>query len=468
MRASCLRFLFLLVLSSVFLGGVGVLADEATREEYEERLERYDPDTDPGDHKKLASWCKRNYPAKYAYHLRAYNEHVFSGLENGLPVKPDASDYWDLHEKAEKLELHGEAKKYLGLWGEEMFAGYETRMKPGDVTMMKQLFTWCVAKEVAFIESAQRLGEAILEQDPEYAEARRALGHVRWEGDWISRKELIEETIDIRSVDDRIKAHRALAEARREAEREYPTRPFDGMDDLGGIHAFRPAECPDSLFYVCAPGYSSRKPSALVVSLHGGGSGGFEKADEYARIAISEWTRKDDYVAVAPVATNHNVNSWGTRSNVLAVFDALEEICERFNIDRRRIYVTGQSMGGGGTTLWYLCFPEFAAASCARAGWFHHKKRQDKLMSKPILIVQGMKDREDRLESKVQFVGTAEALGGSVKVVDFPDVDHFIPTATVFEQMIPFFEEKVNDIEPDFDVMRAAAAAWITWDGPRQ
>jgi hypothetical protein len=34
--------------------------------------------------------------------------------------------------------------------------------------------------------------------------------------------------------------------------------------------------------------------------------------------------------------------------------------------------------------------------------------------------------------------------------------------------MIPFFEERANDIEPDFDVMRAAANAWITWDGPRQ
>jgi hypothetical protein len=123
-------------------------------------------------------------------------------------------------------------------------------------------------------------------------------------------------------------------------------------------------------------------------------------------------------------------------------------------------------MGGGGTTLWYLSFPEFAAASCGRAGWFHHKKRQDTLIARPILIIQGLKDREDRLESKVQFVETAEALGGSVKVVDLPDVDHFVPTATVFEHMIPFFEERVNDIEPDFDVMRAAAMAWITWDGP--
>jgi dienelactone hydrolase len=442
-------------------------ADEDPQAEYEKRLARNDPEADPEAHRQLASWCKRNYPAKFAFHQRAYNQHVFAGLEAKLPASPTAESYRDLHESAMKLELPEEQQKYLGMWGGLKFAEFEKRMKPGDLKMMKQLFTWCTDQQVLFIEPAQKLGESILEAEPGYLPARQALGHVEWEGEWISREKLINETINIRSVPDRIKAHDVLAGVRNKTERSYPSRPFDGMDELEGYHAFRPRKSPDALFYVSAPGYSPRKPAALVLSLHGGGAGGFAKADEGAKLAIAEWTKQDGYVTLAPVATNHNVNSWGTLSNVMEILDAMEELCERFNIDRKRIYLTGQSMGGGGTTLWYLCFPEFTAASCGRAGWFHHQKRQDDLMQKPILIIQGAKDEEFRLESRVQFITTAEACNGKVEVIVHEEIDHALYNDVVFKDLMPFFEKHVNDIEPDFDVIRAAARSWITWNGPK-
>jgi poly(3-hydroxybutyrate) depolymerase len=436
-------------------------AADDVKTEYEERLAKLDLEASPEGHKNLASWCKRNYPSKFAYHQREYNKYVFAGLEAKLPEKPSADSYLKLRVEAAKLELPDQDRKYLGLWGELKFAEYQQRLKPGDLVMMKQLFKWCEDQKVVFIGPATQLGESILELEPGYLPARLALGHVEWEGDWTDREKLINKTIDIRSVPDRIKVHRVLAENRNKIVRDYTARPFEGMEELGAVHAFHPRKSPDSLFYVSAPGYSPRKGSALVLSLHGGGSGGFEKADEYAKIAISEWTRLEGYVTVAPVATNHNVNSWGTLSNVLEILDALEEICERFNIDRKRIYVTGQSMGGGGTTLWYLCFPELTAASCGRAGWFHHVKRQEDLLGKPILIIQGAKDEPDRLDSRLKFIKTAEGCGGKVEVVVHEDIDHFISQSVVFQSLTPFFEKYQNDVEPDFDVIRAAAKSWL-------
>ena len=446
---------------------VPACADEDPKAEYEERLAKLDLAAGPEGHKNLASWCRRNYPSKYGYHQREYNKHVFAGLEAKLPAKPAAASYQELREAAAKLELPDQEKKYLGLWAELKFAEHQKRLKPDDLAMMKQLFKWCEDQKVTFIGPATQLGESILELEPAYLPVRHALGHVEWEGGWMAREKLINETINIRSVQDRIKAHRALAEGRNKIERDYPARPFDGMDELGSMYAFRPRKSPDALFYVSAPGYSPRKANALVLSLHGGGSGGFEKADEYAKIALGEWTKQEGYVAVSPVATNHNVNSWGTTSNVLEILDALEEVCERFHIDRKRIYVTGQSMGGGGTTLWYLCFPEFAAASCGRAGWFHHVKRQEDLLGKPMLIIQGAKDEPDRLDSRLKFIKTAEACGGKLEVLVHNNIDHFIPQTVVFEAMLPYFEKHQNDIEPDFDVIRAAAKSWITWNGPK-
>ncbi len=329
----------LILLSGLMLAmhPVPACADEDPKAEYEERLAKLDSTGTPEGHKNLASWCRRNYPSKYGYHQREYNKHVFAGLEAKLPAKPAAASYQELREAAAKLELPDQEKKYLGLWAELKFAEHQKRLKPGDLAMMKQLFKWCEDQKVTFIGPATRIGESILELEPAYLPVRHALGHVEWEGGWMAREKLINETIDIRSVQDRIKAHRALAEGRNKIERDYPARPFEGMDELGSMYAFRPRKSPDALFYVSAPGYSPRKASALVLSLHGGGSGGFEKADEYAKIALGEWTKQEGYVAVSPVATNHNVNSWGTTSNVLEILDALEEICERFHIDRKRI-----------------------------------------------------------------------------------------------------------------------------------
>lgn len=460
------QWLFALAIA-LFCSPQHIQAQDDPKAEYEKRLARYDLDTDPEGHKQLASWCRRNYPAKFGFHERAYNQSVFSKLEAKLPATPTVVNNRELCDSAIKMGLPEQERKYLGLWGEMKFAEFEKRMQPGDLKMMKQLFTWCVDQKVVFIDSAQKLGESILEKEPAYLPARNALGHVEWKGDWISKEKLLKETIDIRSVPDRIEAHQAMAEARNKVERSYPSQPFTGMDEVGSFHAFRPKKSPNALFYVSAAGYSSRKPSALVLSLHGGGSGGFEKADEYAKIAIGEWANMEGYVALAPVATNHNVNSWGTLSNALEILDAMEEMCERFHIDRKRIFVTGQSMGGGGTTLWYLCFPEFTAASCGRAGWFHHQKRQDDLMGKPILIIQGAKDEPDRLDSRGKFISTAEACGGKVEVIVHEEIDHFIPQSTVFKDMMPFFKKHVNDIEPDFDVMRAAVKSWITWNGPK-
>ena len=447
----------------LLLGGAlqDALSAEATADEYKERLARYDLDAKPADHKKLASWCKRNYPAKYGYHQRAYNLHLFADIEAELGADPSIRELKEVHEKAAKMELPGKAREYLGKWGEKQFAEHAKRLKPGDVKMMKQLLTWSEGQKIGFIEPAQELARKILEEEPTYMSARKVLGHIQWKGEWKSLDDAIKEA-GIWSVSERIELHKAAAAARAAEERTYPSNPFSGMESDGNIHLFSPVKRPDAKFYVFANDYSRRKPCRLILSLHGGGSGGFEKAQHYARIGIGGWTnQKGSHVVLAPIATKHVTNSWGTLSNVLEILYAMEELSERFNIDRKRIYITGQSMGGGGTTLWYMCFPEFAAASCGRAGWFHHDKKQKDLLGKPIMIIQGEKDEKFRVDSKDSFLKTAAACNGKVTNISYPDVDHFIPNSMTFPKFLPFFEQHVNEIEPDFKVIRAAARKWM-------
>ena len=82
-------------------------------------------------------------------------------------------------------------------------------------------------------------------------------------------------------------------------------------------------------------------------------------------------------------------------------------------------------MGGGETCFWYLCFPELAAASVGRTGWFHHdnNKHQD-CLSKPILLIQGEKDEAFRIESKDKFMALAKKVNANVSVITHPNIGH--------------------------------------------
>lgn len=445
-----------------------LVAQEAAQKElaaeYEKRLEKANPDADPKQHKNLASWCKRNFPEKQAFHENAYNEFVFSGLESRLPANPTAAQLKQLQAEAVKLELPGKSREYLMKWGEMQFAVFSAKLKPGDVKMMQTLLKWSIDNGVASIEPAKELAGKILELDDSDTAARKVLGQLEIDGEWKTPEEAF-SGINLKDPAERLKLHEKLASTTPDEKRQYPANPFKGMENAGPYYlAGTAASGGEAKYFICANGYSKSKPAPLVISLHGGGSGGFEKAKAYASTAATEWTKrslKGGNVTIAPIARKHVTNSWGTLSNFEDLIDAIEETMERFNIDRKRIYVTGQSMGGGGTSLYYLCFPEMAAASCARAGYYFRDGSVKNVLGKPIMVIQGEKDEEFRTKSRDELIKQIQDIGGDLTHESLPDVDHFIMPDVVYPKLIPFFEEHVNDIEPDFRLIRATGRAYF-------
>jgi predicted peptidase len=245
----------------------------------------------------------------------------------------------------------------------------------------------------------------------------------------------------------------------------YPANPFRGFEEVGNHYlAATEASNGEAEYFIAAPDYRRTKPNSLVIALHGGGSGGYEKAREYAGIAIRGWLNRElhrGFVVIAPIARNHVASSWGNRTNMHDLLDAIEDTLERFNINRRRLYLTGQSMGGGGTTLLYMRLPELAAAYCARAGFYHQDRRARDVLEKPIMIIHGEKDIKSRTESRDKVAARIEALGGDLTRVSLPEVDHFIGNHDVFPRMLPFSESHENEIEPDIDLLRTAVDAWF-------
>ncbi len=431
--------------------------------EYKERLAKANPDTDPKQHKSLASWCRRNFPEKQAFHESAYNEFVFEGLESKLPAKPTAAQLKQLQEEALKLQLPAKSREYLGKWGEMQFTVFSAKLKPGDVKMMQTLLKWSIDNGVAFLEPAKELAAKIIELDGSDVTARKVLGQLEIDGKWKTADEAF-AGINLKNPKERLKLHEKLA-ASAPAEKQYPANPVKGMEQVGAHYLTGTAASGgEAKYFLCVNGYLKSKPCPLVISLHGGGSGGFEKAKEYASIAATEWASKSlkgGCIVIAPIARNHVTNSWGTLSNFEDLIDAMEETAGRFNIDRKRIYVTGQSMGGGGTSLYYLCIPEMAAAFCARAGFYFRDGSVKDVLGKPLMVIHGEKDEAFRTTSRDELVKQVKDIGGDLNHVSLPDVDHFIMSDNVFPNLIPYFDDHVNGIEPDFRLIRATGRAYF-------
>ncbi|MBN8456299.1 MAG: dienelactone hydrolase family protein [Verrucomicrobia bacterium] len=432
--------------------------------EYKERVEKANLEAFPEKHQAMASWCKRNYPEKYELHMRAYHEYQFSQLENALPVSPSPDQLKALIPKAEKLELPDKAKELRTKWGEAQFAIHEKKLKPGDVKLMQMLLKWAMDNQVEYIDPVRKLAEDILKDDGSYLPAHKALGHVEVDGKWTSIEEMI-GGINIRDPKARLELHRKLTAGTAGKPRDLLPNPDRGMIKEGDLLlASTEASGGQAKYFIGLNGYSKGRGAALVISLHGGGEGGFEAAKSGARIGANEFVHckfKGGCVILAPIARSHVTNSWGTLSNFEDLLDAMEDTRARFNIDMKRIYITGQSMGGGGTSLYYLCFPELAAASCARAGFYFRDGSVKDVLEKPIMVIQGEKDEAFRISSRDELLKQVKDAGGKLTHISLPDTDHFIPATEVLKNALPYFEEFTNDIEPDLRVIRAAGRSYF-------
>jgi dipeptidyl aminopeptidase/acylaminoacyl peptidase len=83
------------------------------------------------------------------------------------------------------------------------------------------------------------------------------------------------------------------------------------------------------------------------------------------------------------------------------------------------------------------------------------------VLGKPIMVIHGEKDEAFRTKSRDELVKQIEDIGGDLTHVSLPDVDHAIYDHIAYPKLIPYFDEHVNDIEPDFRLIRAAARAYF-------
>jgi len=226
-----------------------------------------------------------------------------------------------------------------------------------------------------------------------------------------------------------------------------PALTVDTGKVLRQTYDFKAANKPDHEYALYVPTtYNPKTKAPLLVLLHGltsnpqqvmGYQGITEQAEKYGMIVVAPFGYNEGgwYGSLGPGkdfgSEGLNRYSEGAPDNMgeLSEQDVLNVLAiarDQFNIDSKRIYLAGHSMGGGGTFYLGAKYAKnwAALAPMAPAVFQRDPAQLEKIRSMPIIVVQGDNDRLVPVEGTRRWVAQMEDFGMTYKYIEIANGDH--------------------------------------------
>lgn len=181
--------------------------------------------------------------------------------------------------------------------------------------------------------------------------------------------------------------------------------------------------------------YDEHKAYPLVVMLHGAGSN--------HRLALRRVFGKSNKNGETDVEASRYFPQWEDRQYIVAstyargtmgyqgipekdVLDMIADVKRRFSIDENRMYLTGLSMGGGGTLWLGLSYPDMwaALAPVCPAPPAGTEELAGNALNIPVQMHQGGADPVVRPEGTREWIDWLQNEGVDVEYHEYPGVQH--------------------------------------------
>jgi len=178
-------------------------------------------------------------------------------------------------------------------------------------------------------------------------------------------------------------------------------------------------------------GKDSRQKWPLILFLHGMGERGnnldYLKTGGLPKKLESE--QNFPFVAVSPQIESQD-GYWSADETTAVLFTLQEEIQATYSIDPERIYLTGVSLGAGGTWEIGLRYPDRFAALIPVMGYYGYPFGTPDnicdLKNVPIWAFHGAKDETVPLDAEEGLVNALKVCGGHAQITIFPNAGHDI------------------------------------------
>jgi len=195
-------------------------------------------------------------------------------------------------------------------------------------------------------------------------------------------------------------------------------------DEMGFKHKSinKKIEITVSLKYLLSlpSGYDESKKYPLVIFLHGSGERGnnLNKVKKHGIPYEIVQGKTFPFIMVAPQCPGDD-EEW----NIYALNTLYQEIISQYNIDLKRVYLTGLSMGGYGTWKFAKTFPQYFAAIAPVCGG-GNPDSICVLKDVPVWAFHGAKDNTVPIAEADTLVKSLKGCGGNVKFTIYPDLGH--------------------------------------------
>jgi predicted peptidase len=217
----------------------------------------------------------------------------------------------------------------------------------------------------------------------------------------------------------------------------------DDAHDRFEARTFTDADGVKLLYRLLKPkDYDSAKQYPLVVFLHGAGERGDDNDKQLVHgmndFASDKIMEKYPCFVIAPQCPTGS--SWASfRRNpeqgaepakpLGQTLDLVESLTKEFSIDKKRLYISGLSMGGFGTWDALVRNPDMFAAAAPICGGGDPAKAE-KIAKLPIWVFHGDADPAVNVERSREMVEALKEAGGSPKYTEYEGVGHDSWTAT--------------------------------------
>jgi predicted peptidase len=174
------------------------------------------------------------------------------------------------------------------------------------------------------------------------------------------------------------------------------------------------------------PAYNRTTPAPLVLALHFGVQGGpsLFAGRDVVRLLIAPGLADLGAIIVAPDALNGG--PWNTPENDEAVLWLLDAVMRSYNIDRKKVIVTGFSMGGAG--VWHFAgkYPDRFAAAVPVAG---RPPATAGMWRVPVFAVHSRSDRVMPIGVTETRIGELKRAGVRAELVALDGPTHYQTSA---------------------------------------
>jgi predicted peptidase len=165
--------------------------------------------------------------------------------------------------------------------------------------------------------------------------------------------------------------------------------------------------------------YDSNQKWPLILFLHGAGERGndIELVKLHGPPKLVESDPAFPFIVVSPQCPE---GEWWS----VEVLDALlDDILTQFRVDKKRVYLTGLSMGGFGTWNYAAAYPDRFAAIAPICGGGDPKKA-DAIKHIPTWVFHGAKDNVVSINTSQEMVDALKACGAEVQFTIYPEAGH--------------------------------------------